>query len=68
MGELLSECCDVEDVERIALGSAERVVSPIAVEQMFALLLKRQISPCYTSNLSFGKIDDTEIKGAEDLF
>jgi hypothetical protein len=40
MGELLSECCDVEDVERIALGSAERVVSPIAVERMFALPLK----------------------------
>jgi translation initiation factor 2 gamma subunit (eIF-2gamma) len=26
MGELLSECCDVEDVEWIALGIAERVV------------------------------------------
>jgi hypothetical protein len=33
MGELLSKCCDVEDVECIALDSAERVVGPITVER-----------------------------------
>jgi hypothetical protein len=37
MGGLLSECCDVEDVERIALVSAERVVVG-ADCHMFALL------------------------------
>jgi len=33
MGGLLSECCGVEDVEWIALGSAERVVGPSAGER-----------------------------------